>query len=159
VDNLRQIMQGQTQGELTAEGIRQAERVRDSLASERIDAFYSSDLRRAIDTCAIISAPHGAVEIVQTPLLRERDWGGFTGRFIPSLAGLPWPDDVESEESMRRRAAEFLKMIVRRHANKTVLAVGHGIINKAMQSVLLRKTMREIPKMDNGEIRMLNVEF
>lgn len=154
VDNLHQIMQGQTQGELTSEGIRQAEEVRDKLAAEPIDAFYSSDLRRAIDTCTIIASPH-ALPIVKTPLLRERDWGGFTGRYIPSLAGLKWPDDVETEDAMRRRATEFLDLLSHHYPDATVLAVGHGIINKMIQSVFYKKTMREIPKMENGEVRVL----
>ena len=84
VDNERQIMQGQTQGELNATGIRQAEMLRDQLCHEEIDVFVSSDLKRSIDTCRIIAEPHGK-EVLTTPLLRERDWGGFTGRYIPDL--------------------------------------------------------------------------
>ena len=61
-----------------------------------IDVFVASDLHRAIQTCAIIAAPHGVGEqdIVTTPLLRERDWGGFMGKYIPDLQDAEWPDDV-----------------------------------------------------------------
>ena len=38
---------------------------------------------------------------------------------------------------------------------QTVLAVGHGIINKAIQAVYYDKMTREIPKMKNGEYRKL----
>lgn len=38
---------------------------------------------------------------------------------------------------------------------QTVLAVGHGIINKAIQAVYFDKMTREIPKMENGEYRVL----
>jgi probable phosphoglycerate mutase len=36
-----------------------------------------------------------------------------------------------------------------------VVAVGHGIINKAIQAVLYNKSMSEILKMSNAEVREL----
>jgi len=36
-----------------------------------------------------------------------------------------------------------------------VLAVGHGIINKAIQAVYHRKPMSDIPRMENAEVRTL----
>lgn len=156
VDNVNCILQGQTQGCLTPEGIRQAESVRDRMAGERIDVFVSSDLKRSYDTCAIIAAPHG-MKVVTTPLLRERDWGGFTGMYIPDLKGVAWPDDVETLEALRERAARFLDYIRVTYAGKTVLAVGHGIINKAVQSVYRDVPMNEIEKMTNAEVRILDL--
>ena len=156
VDNRNQIMQGQTPGQLTAHGRQQAEEVAQRLANTPIDAFVASDLRRAIDTCTIIAQPHGAT-VVPTPLLRERDWGSFTGRFIPSLKDEPWADDIETVESMKARGAEFLDFIRRHYSGQTVLAVGHGIINKAIQSVFYDKPMNEIKRMENAEIRTLEL--
>ena len=49
VDNVNQIMQGQTQGRLTDNGIRQAEALRDEMASATIDAVISSEMKRAVD--------------------------------------------------------------------------------------------------------------
>ena len=49
-DNVNQIMQGQTQGRLTAKGIRQACEVRDRLASESFAAILSSDLYRSLQS-------------------------------------------------------------------------------------------------------------
>jgi probable phosphoglycerate mutase len=90
---------------------------------------------------------------MQIPLLRERDWGGFTGRFIPDLKDETWPDDIESITDLRARAKAFLDFISEQYPGKTVLAVGHGIINKAIQAVHLGKEMREIPRMTNAEVR------
>jgi len=36
-----------------------------------------------------------------------------------------------------------------------VLAVGHGIVNKAIQAVYYGKTMSEIQRMQNAEVRVL----
>ena len=152
VDNVNQIMQGQTQGELTQKGVLQAEELAQQMRDEQIDVFVSSDLKRSIDTCRIIAQSHG-LPVVQTPLLRERDWGGFTGRFIPDLKDETWPDDIESITDLRARAKAFLDFICEQYPGKTVLAVGHGIINKAIQAVHLGKEMREIPRMTNAEVR------
>lgn len=154
VDNARQVMQGQTPGRLNANGIRQAEQTRDLLRDEQIDAFVSSDLKRSLDTCRIIALPHGK-DITTTPLLRERDWGSFTGRYIPDLKDAPWTDDIETLEAMKQRARQFLEMVKEKYPGQTVLAVGHGIINKAVQSVYYGKPMNEIEKMQNAEVRTL----
>lgn len=157
VDNAAHLMQGQTQGRLNAVGLRQAEELRERFRQQRVDAFVSSDLRRAIETCEVIAEPHG-VKVQTTPLLRERDWGDFTGRYIPDLQGLPFPENVESLEEMKRRARRFLDEMSSRYPNQTVLAVGHGIINKAIQSVFHHRPMSEIKRMDNAEVRMLNLQ-
>ena len=156
VDNVRQIMQGQTQGQLTENGIRQAETVRDELRDVSFAAIIASDLKRSVDTARIIAEPHGQ-EVIQTPLLRERDWGGFTGRFIPELKGEVWPDDIETLENLLSRAGEFIAYVRETFPGKKVLAVGHGIINKAVQAVYYGKTMSEVLRMMNAEIRILEL--
>ena len=37
----------------------------------------------------------------------------------------------------------------------TVAAVGHGIINKVIQSVFFNKPMQDVPRMENAEMREL----
>ena len=110
VDNANQIMQGQTQGELNENGIRQAHKVSEAWKDRPIDVVIASDLKRSIDTARIIAEPHG-LEVVTTPLLRERDWGGFTGRFIPDLKNEVWPDDIETLENLLSRAGEFIAYV------------------------------------------------
>ena len=156
VDNARQIMQGQTQGELNQRGREQAEQVAQRLASEPLDAIVASDLHRAIQTAEVIAEPHG-LPVVTTPLLRERDWGSFTGRFIPDLRNEVWPDDIESEEALLERARSFLIYITATYPEKRVVAVGHGIINKAVLAVYAQCTMREVQRMMNAEVRILTM--
>ena len=154
VDNARQIMQGQTQGELNEQGRRQAREVADRLKDEPVDVVLSSDLRRAVQTAEIIARPH-LHAVSTTPLLRERDWGSFTGRFIPDLKGTVWPDDIESEESLLQRARSFLIYIAATYPGKRVVAVGHGIINKAILAVYAQCPMREVQRMMNAEVRRI----
>ena len=198
VDNVNRIMQGQTQGRLTLNGIEQARELGRQLRGEHIDVFLSSDLARAVETLRIIveerptpspSRGEGGEmplcdnnplsERVSTPLpagrgrgvgllpsgrgrgvgllLRERDWGSFTGRYIPDLKDEVWPDDIETLEQMKARARRFLDYVREHYQGKTVLAVGHGIINKAIQSVYTGKPMNEIQKMANCEVRVLEL--
>lgn len=154
VDNVRQIMQGQTQGELTPNGIEQARALAAELKDTPIDVFVSSDLKRSFDTCVILAAAHGVSPdaIVQTKLLRERDWGSFTGRYIPDLKDARWTDDIESLDALRARAAAFLQFVRDNYEEKTVLAVGHGIANKAIRSVHSGTPMNETPRMANAEV-------
>lgn len=154
VDNALQIMQGQTQGELNEQGKEQARQVAQRLAGEPVDVFISSDLHRAIQTAEIIAEPHG-LPIITTSLLRERDWGSFTGRFIPDLKGEVWPDDIESEPALLQRALAFLQYVTTTYPGKRVVAVGHGIINKAILAVYAGCTMREVQRMLNAEVRIL----
>lgn len=154
VDNKAQIMQGQTPGKLNMKGIEQAEEVVRKMTGTPIDVFVSSDLYRSIQTCEIIAGSH---PVVTTPLLRERDWGDFTGKFIPDLPKDPkdWPDNIETLEKMKSRAQNFLTWLKVTYPDQTVLAVGHGIINKAIQSVYYKRPMKQIEKMANAEVRVL----
>ena len=147
-------MQGQTQGELNEKGREQAQQVAERLANESIDAVVASDLHRAIQTAEIIAAPHG-LPVRTTELLRERDWGSFTGRFIPDLRGETWPDDIESEDALLNRARFFIIYITTTYPGKRVVAVGHGIVNKAILAVYAQCPMREVQRMMNAEVRVL----
>ena len=154
VDNARQIMQGQTQGELNEQGRKQAHQVAERLKKESVDAVVASDLRRAIQTAEIIAGPHH-LPVVTTPLLRERDWGSFTGRFIPDLRGEAWSDDIETEAALLQRAHDFLQKVTATYEGKRVVAVGHGIINKAILAVYAHCAMHEVQRMMNAEVRIL----
>ncbi|SEW16649.1 probable phosphoglycerate mutase [Prevotella aff. ruminicola Tc2-24] len=156
VDNANQIMQGQTQGELNENGLRQARLLSEAWREKPLDAVIASDLKRSVDTARIIAAPH-RLEVQTTPLLRERDWGDFTGRYIPDLKNEVWPDNVETLENLLSRADEFLTFVRQTFPEKKVLAVGHGIINKAVQAVYYQKSMSDIQRMSNAEVRILEL--
>ena len=154
VDNANQILQGQTQGMLNEKGLEQAENLAKSLDGIQIDAVIASDLKRAVDTAEVI-AKRRSLPLITTPLLRERDWGSFTGRFIPDLKDVQWPDDVESMDAMMERARLFMDWLRRDYSQKTVVAVGHGIINKVIQAVYHNTRTNKIPRMTNAEVRKL----
>ena len=66
-----------------------------------------------------------------------------------------WPDDVESMDAMMERARLFMDWLRRDYSQKTVVAVGHGIINKVIQAVYHNTRTNKIPRMTNAEVRKL----
>ncbi len=155
-DNVNQILQGQTDGKLTTKGIEQAKELRDKLANYHFDAILSSDLQRAVDTAKILNEPHH-LNLEQTKLLRERNWGDFTGRFIPDIQEEKFPDNVEPIDEMFSRATNFLTFIKTTYPDQKILAVGHGLFNRCIQAVYHKKTIRDIPRMVNAEVRILEL--
>ncbi|GAG69254.1 unnamed protein product, partial [marine sediment metagenome] len=61
---------GRSDVKLSAAGLRQAEKLRDRLAVEKIDAVYSSDLERSLVTAEIIASSH-QLAVITCAELRE----------------------------------------------------------------------------------------
>lgn len=76
--NLQGRCQGVTDLDLNNTGIRQARGVGEFLSKEKIDAVYSSNLKRATQTACAISKHHGLEVRVQSDF-RELDHGIFEG--------------------------------------------------------------------------------
>ena len=86
--NSRQRFWGVTDVELSHDGLRQAERLRDYLAAKKIDAVYSSNLKRAQVTAEIIASRH-QLDVVTCAELREVNFGELEGEN-------PWLDQIHT---------------------------------------------------------------
>ncbi|MFC1897410.1 histidine phosphatase family protein [Chloroflexota bacterium] len=130
---------GYSDVELSAAGYIQVERLRDRLVDDKIDAVYSSDLRRALVTAEVISSEH-KVDIVTCPELREVNYGDVEGltfeeisRLYPEVAELianfslrlEFPGG-ESLEKFIERTSRFLDKLKRHEPSQTILIVSHG---------------------------------
>jgi broad specificity phosphatase PhoE len=98
------------------------------LRATPFDAAYSSDLRRASETAAIVAAPHG-VPVVLDRDLREIDVGSWSGLTRAEIAER-FPDgrrpDGETHEQQATRVRAAVVRIAREHPGARVLVVGHG---------------------------------
>lgn len=154
-ENLKRIFQGHLPGMLTEEGKRQAVELGKSLKKVELDAVVSSDLQRVVDTVKI--AMNGrSLPWITTPLLREIDWGSWTGLYLNDVDRNNPPADVETWDMLYQRAERFLDYVRKNHAGKRVLIVAHGQINRAIQAGLEHippEKTNAIPLMRNGEIR------
>jgi broad specificity phosphatase PhoE len=142
--NVRQITQSHAPGELTGKGIEQAKKLGLLLQDERFDFAYSSDLKRASDTALIILQKHTNVELVQTPLLRERSLGSLDGKTYDSVPLELYdasdtdrrPPQGESWRDVQTRLASLLNEMYVKHPQAHVLIVSHGWTLKVLRSLL-----------------------
>ncbi|MBA3350776.1 MAG: histidine phosphatase family protein [Actinobacteria bacterium] len=130
------LAQGTADIDLDEEGREQADAVADRLASFEIDAVFSSDLKRAVQTAEPIAARHG-LKVVQDPDFREVDQGEWTGLTTREIRRR-WPDlwgparhysarpGGESPGGVRRRMLRGITRVARDHPRETVVIVSHG---------------------------------
>ncbi|MFC2005872.1 histidine phosphatase family protein [Chloroflexota bacterium] len=125
--------------ELSTTGYTQAERLRDRLVNEKVDAVYSSDLRRALMTAEVISSNH-KIDIVTCPELREINYGNLEGLTFKEISHL-YPEvaelitnfslklefpDGESFEGFIARTSKFLGKLKKHTPSETILIVSHS---------------------------------
>jgi probable phosphoglycerate mutase len=165
--------QGQADPPLNEVGRAQAISAARSLGS--LDAIFSSDLQRALETAAIISGELGIGPVVVEPALRERDagdWSGLTraeieerypgwltptndkhAAFSPVSEGARRPPGWEPDESVLARALIALDHIRTVVGDGDVLAVTHGGLIYTVEHHLTASVSR----LANGEGRWLEV--
>lgn len=123
---------------LNARGVRQAEQLAQRLAGERFVHILCSDLLRAQMTAAPIAALT-RIEIEESPLLQERNFGDLRGTPWADLAEDPFgpdftPPNGEDWPTFHARVAEAFAFIVerRRGVNGTLVVVTHGFVVRAL---------------------------
>lgn len=158
-ENNAHIFQGHLPGKLTEEGISQAKKLGQELRSIPFDHIVHSDLERARLTAELI---RGERPIPTTPtfLLREIDWGSWTGKPISDVKLASRPSDAESEEMLYDRAKRFITFLKENFDGQTILAIGHGMINRriiaAIQGLPVNE-VRSVPRFENCEYRILTI--
>ena len=125
--------------EMSSAGYRQVEGLRDRLADEKIDAVYSSDLKRAVVTAETISSGRN-VDIVTCPELREINYGDAEGLTFQEISRLytevaelitnfslrlEFPGG-ESFEGFIARTTEFFNRLQQHIPEQTILIVSHS---------------------------------
>ena len=179
-ENLKRIFQGHLPGVLTEEGRQQAVQLHAQLLGLPLDAVVSSDLQRVIDTVNLAFTgsttgadsetvfPDGELSELQVPLdgrkipwektqlLREIDWGSWTGISIDSVDRSQLPADAETKEMLYERAGRVLAYLKAHYEGKTILVVAHGLVNRSIQAQIEGvgvEHLYDVPHMKNAEIR------
>ncbi len=132
-------LQGHSDIPLNATGLEQARRLGEALQGEALDAVYSSDLQRALQTAQPVAAATGA-PLRPEPGLRERGFGAFEGLAQAELE-LRWPAELRrwrarepgfaapGGESLQAFYDRCVGAAVRRaqaHAGGSIALVAHG---------------------------------
>ena len=152
-----QRLWGHTDVELSALGLKQAERLRDHLASEKIDFIYSSDLKRALVTARTIASEH-QLDITTCAELREFNYGKVEGltfeeidRLYPECSrylrerdpDLRFPDG-ESLTELGKRVGKFTERLKEHKAEEAILIVIHSGVLRTLICQLLGIELRHI---------------
>ena len=165
-ENLQRILQGHMPGTLTEKGKEQVLKAAELLFREGIKCtrLVSSDLKRAMDSAQIISDKLN-LPIIPMEILRERDWGKFTGMSIAEATDKYRVDGkwvfpegtTETEEGIYERANKALVELQKQFADETIIVVTHGQFARNLIAVHFECNYHEVATFVNAEIRMLNI--
>lgn len=137
--------------ELSDEGRLQAQLLRDRLINYPIDALYSSNMLRAVQTAEIINQNFGLPHIIKDEL-REISFGLFEGKsdsYIDEhfrefkeeqyklIDDIPYPEG-ENGTSVYERAMPVVQEIVQ-SGKKNIIIVAHGGVIRVMLAALFGK--------------------
>jgi broad specificity phosphatase PhoE len=144
VYNRDNIVSGHSDTSLTKHGGKQALETKNKLAGVHFDNVFSSDLKRAIQTAAIVFGKP-VPKNQQLPQLRERNFGsidGKSGMFLRQLHDEQkeayealssdgrwkhkYAPDIESDHELSIRFMTALEKIALKHLGETILVVAHG---------------------------------
>ena len=167
--NKTRMYTGQVDVALTDLGLRQAARTAEYVAETyRIDAIYSSDLKRAMSTAIPLSEKLG-IPVIKEPLIKEIYGGLWENKLMPEIDKL-YHDDYqlykttiglarctggESLAELQKRALEGMKKIAEENDGKTVFVATHGGVLLTLASAwmgLPLAKMHETPPATNSSI-------
>ncbi len=129
--------QGHADIPLNDTGKQQAELLCQRLQSWPIEAIYTSDLQRCVQTAVPLASTLG-LEPIKAPLWRERDVGGFSGMtgdqarenypeiWAKAVRGMVDPPDGEPFVEVKERAWRAFESVTEAHDKGTVAVVTHG---------------------------------
>ncbi|NQT50134.1 histidine phosphatase family protein [Candidatus Kuenenbacteria bacterium] len=140
IQNTKKICTGHLNGELSEQGIKDANSLGLKFKNKKITVVYSSDLERAKDTAKEILKYYPTLKLKTDKRIRERFFGKLQGKPFPK--DLDWknlPADIETEADMQVRADEFINELKNKHSEETVLIVCHDGIKASLISAIVNK--------------------
>ncbi len=163
---LHLVRQGKTEGDagsyyghidicMSQQGVKQAEMLRERLASENFNYIYSSDLKRALATAEIIATAH-KLKVIPRSNLRELDFGELASMTFEEMkehylgaVGLLSGQDLdisapngESLRQMSTRIRRFVTEVKKQPPKQMSLVVAHGGSLKVLLCLLLRISLK-----------------
>lgn len=148
--NLYRMMQGHWDGEVTPLGYKEIDALAERLKGTKLDAVYSSDLRRAVLTAGAATRFNG-LSVQTDRRLREIDLGPWEAQFFgnvqrdepeqaefflhePGRWKIP---GAESMEDIINRAYPALVEIAEKHAGGAAAVVSHGVTIRCLMTKIL----------------------
>lgn len=115
--------------------------------ARRADTFYSSNIRRAIETAAAVAGGRPVTQdpvFAEAPLPPPRIWGRRRPRHWGVLARISWwmggaYGEETRQEAEQRAEAAVATLTARALRGETVVLLAHGWFNRMMRPVLKRQ--------------------
>lgn len=148
-DNEAGISTGWLQGQLSAQGRREARELGERHRGRDIAAVFSSDLSRSVET-ARIAFPDGRPPIHQDARLRECDYGEFNGQpshLVAARRARHIDDPFPGGQSYRQVVAAtdaFLQDLARDWDGRRVLLIAHTANRWALDSLLTGTSLQDL---------------
>ena len=172
--NVEKVFTGQTDVPLSDRGMRQAEELKERLLSLRPDAFFSSDLLRAVQTVTPAAEALG-LAVRPEKDLREIDGGQWEGKPFGTIArAYPedyarWTENIglarctggESLEEVQTRGLAAVLRIAQENDGKTVVLATHAAMIRALTCAfrgLPLSEMQRIPFVPNASLSTVRFE-
>jgi broad specificity phosphatase PhoE len=148
-DNEAGIATGWLNGELSSTGRLQARQLGARRRADGIEAVFTSDLGRAVETARIAFAGSG-IPVHRDPRLRECDYGELNGapasvieRERARRVDEPFPGG-ESYRQAVERVREFLADVAPEFEGRRILVIGHSATRWALEHLLAGGDLAEI---------------
>ena len=168
----RRIQGCRSDTRLSPKGLEEADRLATVLRKERIDAIYSSPMKRAAETAQIIAdACKMKVELFHE--LREIDAGALDGLFERELTGTyeaawkglrggnpstPLPGG-ESLQDLQKRTSWAVDRMLEKHVDGTVVVVAHLLANLAIVCQALGINLGQIARLRQAPASITTLEM
>ena len=147
--NVEEVFRGRIDIELSETGVKQAELLAEYLSDAKIEAIYSSPLKRALKTAGLVAGYH-QLDVEITPGLVDLDFGEWQGLPRPEVEKkykelyAKWVDSPhqvimpggESLNEVRERAIAVVDRVLAEYTG-TIVLVAHRVVNKVLICALL----------------------
>lgn len=147
--NVVEVFRGRSDVDLDETGLKQAELLADYLNERKVEAVYSSPLKRALKTARAIASRH-KLNVVSTQGLNDLKFGEWEGLPVtevrekyatlftewveqPHLVEIPGGEGLDD---VKGRVMSFVNDIINRHKGTAVL-VSHRVVHKVLILALL----------------------
>lgn len=163
--------QGTSDIELSDLGIKQAKMLAERFSDTKIDAIYSSNLNRAIDTAKIV-AKTKKIDVIQKECLKEISFGDWEG-LNKTQIDEKWPGALEkffkdpidcsipNGENLlqvQKRTVDCLSGIIKENKARRILVVAHGAVIRVILADILQMNLSAIwnLRQENTAVNIIN---
>jgi broad specificity phosphatase PhoE len=170
--NLTGFHMGWSEEDINETGLKQARKLANRLAEYPLASIYTSPMRRARTTAAIIAGPHKLQQVVLKDLceIELGDWNGLYARDIRQK----WPElweqwqmdptyvtvpNGESIKHVTERAVRAFNLVAESNEGKVAVMVSHDVVIRILVAYVLGVTNKIYRRIDVANCSLTRVRI